>query len=102
SAARDSETRITTIDELERGLEPYRLRQLVSSLLKSDSQSFVTTHSPVAISCSEGAQLWYIDAAGNLGLLDREKTATHQRRDPETFLSKVAVIVEGETEVGFI
>jgi len=102
SAAKDSETRITTIDELERGLEPYRLRQLVSYLLKSNSQSFVTTHSSVAISCSEGAQLWYVDAAGNLGALDRVKTATQQRRDPETFLSRVSVIVEGETEVGFI
>lgn len=102
SAAKHNGTRITTIDELERGLEPYRLRQLVTSLLESDSQSFVTTHSPVAVSCSEGAQLWYLDAAGNLGTLDREKTATHQRRDPETFLSRVSVIAEGETEVGFI
>ncbi|MET0075535.1 MAG: AAA family ATPase [Candidatus Thiodiazotropha lotti] len=102
SAAKDSETQITTIDELERGLEPYRLRQLVLSLLKSDSQSFVTTHSPIAISCSEGAQLWYVDAAGNLGMLDQDMTATHQRRDPETFLSRVSVIAEGETEVGFI
>jgi len=102
SAANHNGTRITTIDELERGLEPYRLRQLVSSLLKSESQCFVTTHSPVAISCSEGAQLWYIDAAGNLGMLDRDKTATHQRRDPEAFLSRVSVIAEGETEVGFI
>lgn len=102
SAAKNSETFITTIDEIERGLEPYRLRQLVSALLKSDSQSFVTTHSPIAISCSEGAQLWYIDAAGNLGALDREKTATHQKRDPETFLSRVSIIVEGETEVGLV
>lgn len=102
SAAKDSETRITTIDELERGLEPYRLRQLVSSLLKSDSQSFVTTHSPVAISYSTGAQLWYVDASGNLGILDRTKIAIHQQRDPETFLSRVSVIVEGETEVGLV
>jgi putative ATP-dependent endonuclease of OLD family len=102
SELRDNDTFITTIDELERGLEPYRLRQLVYSLLGSDSQSFVTTHSPVAISCSEGAQLWYLDAIGNLGALDRKKTATHQRRDPETFLSRVSVIVEGETEVGLV
>ncbi len=102
SSAKEIETQITTIDELERGLEPYRLRQLVSSLLKSDSQSFVTTHSPVAISCSYGAQLWYVDTTGNIGALDRVKTATHQRRDPETFLSRVSVIVEGETEIGFI
>lgn len=102
SAAKGGETSITAIDELERGLEPYRLRQLVSSLLTSDSQSFVTTHSPVAISCSEGAQLWYLDAAGNLGSLDRKKIAKHQQRDPETFLSRVSIIVEGETEVGFV
>lgn len=102
SATKDSEARITAIDELERGLEPYRVRQLVFSLLNSDSQSFVTTHSPVAIACSKGAQLWYVDAMGNIGELDREKTATHQRRDPETFLSRISVIVEGETEVGFI
>lgn len=101
-SAKDSETRLTTIDELERGLEPYRLRQLISSLLKPDSQSFVTTHSPVAISCSKGAQLWYVDATGNLGMLDREKTSLHQQRDPETFLSRVSVIVEGETEVGLV
>ena len=102
SAAKDSDTRITMIDEIERGLEPYRLRHLVSSLINSDSQSFVTTHSPIAISCSEGAQLWYLDAAGNFGALNRDKIVTHQRRDPETFLSRVSVIVEGETEVGFI
>jgi putative ATP-dependent endonuclease of the OLD family len=102
SAAKHNGTRITTIDELERGLEPYRLRQLVTSLLESKSQSFVTTHSPVAVSCSEGAQLWYLDAAGNLGALDREKTAKQQQGDPETFLSRVSVIAEGETEVGFI
>lgn len=102
SAGKGSETLITTIDELERGLEPYRLRQLVSSLLKSDTQSFVTTHSPIALSCSEGAQLWYLDAAGNLGALDRVKTRSQQRRDPETFLSKLSIIAEGETEVGFI
>ncbi len=102
SAAKESETQITTIDELERGLEPYRLRQLVLTLLESDSQSFVTTHSSVAVSCSEGAQLWYLDAEGSLGALDQNKTARHQKRDPETFLSRVSVIVEGETEVGFV
>lgn len=102
SATKNNNARITTIDELERGLEPYRLRQLIASLLKSESQSFVTTHSPIAVSCSEGAQLWYLDADGNLGILDRKKTSAHQKRDPETFLSRVSIIAEGETEVGFI
>lgn len=102
AATRLSETRIAAIDELERGLEPYRLRQLIKSLLNCETQSFVTTHSSIAIECSEGAQLWYLDAACAIGKLDREKTATQQRRDPETFLSRVSAIVEGETEVGFV
>jgi putative ATP-dependent endonuclease of OLD family len=102
AAAKKADACITTIDELERGLEPYRLRKLVASLLESKTQSFVTTHSPIAVSCSEGAQLWYLDAAGNIGVLDREKTSSQQIRDPETFLSRVSVVVEGQTEVGFI
>ena len=102
SSAVQNGARITTIDEIERGLETYRLRQLIISLLDLDEQIFITTHSPVAVSCSDGAQLWYLDAGGNIGSLDRLKTETQQKRDPETFLSRVSVIVEGETEVGFV
>jgi putative ATP-dependent endonuclease of the OLD family len=102
SAAKTTDARITTVDEIERGLEPYRLRQLIDTLQSSDSQSFVTTHSPVAISCATEAQLWYLDAAGSLGKLDQAKINSQQKRDPETFLSKVAVVVEGETELGFV
>lgn len=102
SAENESGARLTIIDEIERGLEPYRLRQLVTSLINSEAQSFVTTHSPVAISCALNAQLWYMDAGGSLGKLKRETIASQQKRDPETFLSKISVIVEGETEEGFV
>jgi len=102
AAATESETRVTVIDELERGLEPYRVRKLARALQTEPTQSFVTTHSAVAISASDQAHLWYLDPAGNIGALPREKITRQQARDPETFLCRLAIIVEGLTENGFV
>jgi len=52
------EAPITLVDEVERGLEPYRQRVLMDRLLEGKSQVFVTTHSPSAISAASGASLW--------------------------------------------
>ncbi len=49
AAATESSTRISVVDEVERGLEPYRVRRLISTLQADASQSFVTTHSAIAI-----------------------------------------------------
>lgn len=98
-----SHASITTIDEIERGLEPYRLRKLIAILADIQGQVFLTTHSAVAISCvSDGGHLWYLDGKGNIGHLPYEKVGAQQKRDPETFLAKFAVIGEGITEVGFL
>lgn len=102
AAASEVESSITAIDEIERGLEPYRLRKLVKSVQAQHAQSFVTTHSAVAINAADEASLWYLDASGQIGSLPREKIARQQDRDPETFLSRFAVIAEGPTEVGFL
>lgn len=101
AAATQSKTRITIIDEVERGLEPYRVRKLIESLQGEATQSFVTTHSPVAISTAGKSSLWYMDKDGNLGRLERDKIKRQQVRDPETFLARLAIIAEGPTEVGF-
>ena len=101
AAATESETRITVIDELERGLEPYRVRKLTQTLQSETTQSFVTTHSVVAISAADHARLWYLDPYGHIGHLPREKIARQQDRDPETFLCRLAIIAEGQTEIGF-
>jgi putative ATP-dependent endonuclease of OLD family len=98
----EKESSITLIDEIERGLEPYRLRKLINVLAEKPGQIFVTTHSPVAISCAENAHLWYLDSLGAIGALRRDKIGPQQKRDPETFLARVAVIAEGPTEVGFL
>ena len=98
----EKEASVTVIDEIERGLEPYRLRKLIAVLRGGPGQIFITTHSPVAIACAESEHLWYLDSAGRIGELPYNKIAPQQRRDPETFLAKVAVIAEGSTEVGFL
>lgn len=102
AGATEAATRLTVIDEIERGLEPYRLRQLIAKLAEEGNQCFITTHSPVAIAAATDAALWFIDAKGKIGALPRDKIAQQQRRDPETFLAKLPIIAEGVTEVGFL
>ncbi|MEY9418319.1 putative ATP-dependent endonuclease of OLD family [Bradyrhizobium japonicum] len=98
----EAASRLTVIDEIERGLGPYRLRQLLAKLVKDGGQCFVTTHSPVAIKAATKAALWFIDAKGAIGALPTAAIAQQQIRDPETFLAKLPVIAEGVTEVGFL
>lgn len=93
---------ITLVDEVERGLEPYRQRLLISKLQSGNSQVFLTTHSAVAISAATSASVWYLDHAGHLGCLDHAKIVKHQRLQPETFLSRLAIVAEGAAEVGFV
>lgn len=93
---------ITVVDEVERGLEPYRQRSLMEKLRAGRSQVFVTTHSPFAISASSMANLWYVDHAGRIGPLDRDKTELQRKKDPGAFLSRLTIVGEGATEVGFV
>lgn len=96
------ESPITLVDEVERGLEPYRQRLLMNKLQKGDSQVFLTTHSPSVISAANQAALWYVDHIGGVGLLDATTIARHRKTDPEMFLARLAVVAEGATEVGFV
>lgn len=96
------EAPIMLVDEIERGLEPYRQRTLVEKLQAGPSQVFFTTHSPAAISAASKSSLWYVDHTGQIGPLDAVKIAKHRKSDPEAFLSRLAVVAEGATEVGFV
>lgn len=93
---------ITVVDEVERGLEPYRQQILIEKLQDLGTQVFVTTHSPAAISAADGGALWYVDHHGNIGRLAGKSVARHRARDPELFLSRLAVIAEGATERGAV
>ena len=101
AAAHQGENPITLVDEIERGLEPYRQRVLMAELQKSGSQVFLTTHSAAALSATSNATLWYMDFKGEVGQL-LFCVASHMKRDPEAFLSRIAIVVEGSTEFGFV
>ncbi|MFN8006766.1 MAG: AAA family ATPase [Terriglobia bacterium] len=96
------EAPITLVDEVERGLEPYRQRALMENLQSCNSQVFVTTHSPSAISAASKASVWYVDHKGSIGPLDPTKIERHRKYDPETFLARLTVVAEGATELGFV
>jgi putative ATP-dependent endonuclease of OLD family len=99
---KQSNSPITLVDEVERGLEPYRQRNLIQTLVQAKSQAFVTTHSATIVSASSEATIWYVDHTGNIGPLEKQKIAKHQKREPETFLSRFSIVAEGITEVGLV
>ena len=101
AAAYQKERPITIVDELERGLEPYRQRVLMSELEARGSQVFLTTHSAAALSAASTAIFWYMGSPDSIGRLP-SGVARHHKRDPETFLARVAIVAEGLTEVGFV
>lgn len=101
ATAHQGENPITIVDEVERGLEPYRQRALVGKLQNGDSQVFLTTHSAAALSAATEASLWYMDYKGKIGEL-KDGVAPLRKQDPETFLSRIAIITEGVTEFGFV
>ncbi|RSV14805.1 ATP-binding protein [Sphingomonas sp. ABOLG] len=101
AAAHQVEHPVMVVDEIERGLESYRQRILMEELIARPSQVFVTTHSAPAVNAAVGASLWYVDAGGAVGELPAA-IGPQQKRDPETFLARVAIIAEGATEVGFV
>ena len=101
AAADQTESPVTIIDELERGLEPYRQRVLMGELEKTGSQVFLTTHSSAALRATASAAHWYMDSKGAIGRLPAS-VAAHVKRDPETFFARIAVVAEGDSEVGFV
>ncbi|MEE4209628.1 MAG: AAA family ATPase [Parvularcula sp.] len=101
AASNHSELPITVVDEVERGLEPYRQRVLLKELVAAPTQTFITTHSVAAIMAANGASIWYLSGECKIGKL-ADATTPHMLKDPEAFLSRMAIIAEGATEVGFV
>lgn len=93
---------ITLVDEAERGLEPYRQRKLVTGLAEGQSQVVMTTHSGPALSAAEPATVWYLSQSHVIAELSSPRSVQLQQRDPEAFLSRLTLVGEGPTEVGFI
>lgn len=102
------------IDEIESGLEPYRLRSLLNEFRTKHTtagQIIMTTHSPTAVAeCTVGELLVVQSKDGKTDVfqiksMDSNTEAVLQaqiRKNPEAFLCKRLIICEGKTEIGFI
>jgi len=105
-----AQSTIVLVDELEHGLEPHRIIQLLDSLGAKEKnpplQAFMTTHSPVALRELAGSQLVLprlrsgVHHALSLGTSDDIQSTI--RLFPDAFLASSILVCEGASEVGFI
>lgn len=105
---------LLVIDEVESGIEPYRLRSLLNEFRTTHTatgQVIMTTHSPIAVAeCTIGELLVVQSKDGTTNLFqvksdDTVANATMQaeiRKNAEAFLCKRLIVCEGKTEIGFI
>jgi len=98
------------VDELETGLEPHRIRNLLNALgAKSDDlrqQVFATTHSPVVLRELTHSQLTILrqdqSSGKHLPLSPSETAQGVLRAHSEVFLGNRIIVCEGISELGFI
>jgi len=93
---------IVVVDEVERGLEPYRQKALAESMILRPSQSFVTTHSPFVIRSAAKGTLWYLAQGDTIGAIKSDILREFVNSNPMALLARLTVIVEGVTELGFV
>ncbi|MDR2407630.1 MAG: AAA family ATPase [Bacteroidales bacterium] len=98
---------IILIDEVEQGLEPDRIKQVVRSLAKDNqTQIFITTHSRDAVEELTTENLFLTkrnDDNGTVavvGLPNKPDLQGTIRACPEAFFAKKIIICEGATEIG--
>lgn len=108
------EASILLIDEVENGLEPYRICNLINefrSSHKSSGQIIMTTHSPVVVAECKLDELMVIQSNEGTTTSVSLKAPNKQtdinlqaeiRRNPSAFLCKKIIVCEGKTEYGFI
>lgn len=104
------ESSVLLIDELEHGLEPHRIIRLLGSIGAKENpapiQTFLTTHSPVALRELRGDQLWVArkqPGSHNLKLVGTDDAIQGTiRLEPDAFLARSVLICEGASEVGLL
>lgn len=102
---------ITLFDEVEFGLEPYRITRLIKHVREDQrGQYFLTTHSPIVLRELTVKELHIVhNKAGTVQIIPAadESLKEHEvqgkiRLNAEAFLAKKVVVCEGATEVGFL
>ena len=105
---------LLVINEVESGLEPYRLCSLINEfrITHTDAgQVIMTTHSPIAVAeCTIGELLVVQSKAGETKVFQLKRNDTNAdavmqaqiRRNAGAFLCKRLIVCEGKTEIGFV
>lgn len=107
---------IVLVDEIEHGIEPFRLRQLTRQMRAPTDketenspfiqQTFITTHSQVVIVESKSSEVFVVRSAdGHTSVKcvgDSPDMQKLVRSLPEAFLARKILVCEGATEVGLI
>lgn len=104
---------VLLIDEIETGLEPYRIKNMIKLFRSSEntSQVIMTTHSPaVIINCNIEEILVVRSENGittSIVLRDDDENVNNEmqkqlRKNPEAFLSRKILVAEGRTEMGLL
>ena len=98
---------IMLVDEIEQGLEPDRIKQLVRTLKEQPSQIFLTTHSREIVTELSANSLFLVLKENNGSKIEaRPLGADHARLQkairacPEAFFAKKVIVCEGATEIG--
>ena len=101
-ALSSSESPVILIDEVEQGLEPYKVKTIVRTLKDSGYQVFITTHSATVL-CELDATDLYLKKCGATDVYHlHSKYQQLLRTNPDAFFFDNLIICEGETEYGFI
>lgn len=103
---------IIAIDEVEHGLEPHRLAQVLRHLKKrteaGELQVIMTTHSPITVETLSAVDLVVVhaDGAGTTTCEpvpeDLDNVQGTFRSAPDALLGRRVLVGEGATEVGFL
>lgn len=101
---------IRLIDEIEYGLEPHRLTQLIKKIHVDGGQTITTTHSPVVIREADADKLTVfhnedgvikpISLTQGLSAQAAGQMQGTLRKSAESFLAKKIIVCEGATEHG--
>lgn len=98
----NTDSSVILIDEIEYGLEPYRIADLLSKLKKSQKQVIITTHSTIPITELNYDNLIICRSCNGKTILleflnDFQRLL---RKNPYAFLARKVIITEGATEWG--
>lgn len=101
-ALNNDDTSSILIDEVEQGLEPYKVKTIVRALKDTKQQVFMTSHSSMALAELDATDLYLVKSGSDKLVHLDENCQSLLRSTPDAFFFDNIIVCEGETEYGFI